>query len=381
MIRFQLPELPPSGDIERYFSRSRDVHWYSNNGPCATLLRERLEQYVGADAHCVPVASATTGLLIALRALVPERTHAREVLMPSFTFVAAAAAVRWCGLEPVFVDVDPQSWHVDAGCLADAIAARGDRVAAVLCCSAFGTPPPSEQRIAWELECGRAGLPLLLDSAAGFGSVTEEGARLGLQGDAEVFSFDAVKPFAVGEGGAVVTRRGELAGRIGQLSNFGFDERRRIVASGGLNAKMSELHAATALATLDRYPQILERRRERAARLRLRIADHGWAFQSACERGTWQFVPVLADDRGARDLVLEHAAGRVELRTYYEPLHQMAQFSECAQADELAVTADLGERIVSLPMANDLSDDAIDEIVDVAGVAARLPELRPDVQA
>jgi dTDP-4-amino-4,6-dideoxygalactose transaminase len=366
MIRFQGPELPSSRDIQRYFSRSCDAGQFSNDGPCARLLRERLEAYVGLGAHCVPVASATAGLLISLRALVPERTRGREVLVPSFTFVAPVAAIRWCGLEPVFVDVDPEGWHVDAGALADAIAARGDRVAAVLCCSAFGTPPPSAQRSAWELECERAELPLLVDSAAGFGAVTEDGARLGLQGNAEVFSFDAVKPFAVGEGGVVVTRSVELAQRIAQLSNFGFDEDRRVVAPGGLNAKLSELHAATALATLDRYPEILEHRRERAARISERLVEHGWTFQGACERGTWQFVPALADDRRERDLVLDRAAGRVELRTYYAPLHQMAQFADQGWAGDLAVTADLGERIVSLPMANELSDDEIDEIVDVA---------------
>lgn len=77
-------------------------------------------------------------------------------------------------------------------------------------------------------------------------------------------------------------------------------------------------------------------------------------------------MPALSADRRERDLVLDRAAGRVELRTYYAPLHQMAQFADHDWAGDLAVTADLGERIVSLPMANELSDDAIDEIVDVA---------------
>src|SRR4051794_39676012 len=112
VVPFQRPQLPTVDAIEGYFAASRAAGWYSNRGPCFELLAARVEELVGA--HAEPVANATLGLALALRAatrkLPPER---REVVVPSFTFVAAAAAILWAGYEPVFVDVDPEGWHAD----------------------------------------------------------------------------------------------------------------------------------------------------------------------------------------------------------------------------------------------------------------------------
>ena len=109
---------------------------------------ERLEAYVGV--RCVPVANATLGLMLALRALVGAGGGRREVLMPSFTFAATINAVLWAGLEPVFVDVEERSWHLDPARLEQALAERAGSAAAVLACSTFGMPPPAARRAAWE---------------------------------------------------------------------------------------------------------------------------------------------------------------------------------------------------------------------------------------
>jgi dTDP-4-amino-4,6-dideoxygalactose transaminase len=115
------------------------------------------------------------------------------------------AAIRSCALLPLFVDVDPVHWHISEVALADAVERHRGELATVLACSAFGTAPEPAVRSAWAEVCHNAGLPLLVDSAAGFGSTDSAGQPLGLQGDAEVFSFHATKPLAAGEGGAVVT--------------------------------------------------------------------------------------------------------------------------------------------------------------------------------
>ena len=359
-IRFQRPSFPSAAAIERYLSAAREERWFSNFGPCCRLLRDRLGQATGCDA--IPVVNATLGLIVAIAAL-RRRTapNAIEALVPSFAFAASAQAAIWNGLEPVFVDVDPEHWHLAPDELERALEERRGKIAVVIALSSFGTPPPPYVRARWESACNETGVPLLVDSAAGFGARAADGTPIGAQGDAEVVSFHAVKPLAVGEGGAVCTRDPELAAEILRLVQFGFDDERRVMRRHGINAKLSEPSAAIALAALDEFPRALEARRDAAASIIERLPP-GFEAQSEHELGTWQFVPVKAPDATRRNAVLASAQGVVELRTYYEPLQSMPAFVTTQRAGDLSTTEDLARRMLSLPMADDLTDAEVDDI-------------------
>ena len=303
--------------------------------------------------------------MIGLRALAADRGDGgRKVLMPSYTFAAVVEAALWAGLEPVFLDVDPTGWHLDPDQLDRGLQVYGDDVAAVLACSTFGTPPPAAQLAAWEALAREANVGLLVDSAAGFGATAGDGQALGHQGDVEVFSFHATKPFAVGEGGLVVTEDEELAERMRRLANFGFEVG---VVNGpvGLNAKLPEWSAATALAVLDGFDAVLSRRRAAARTMIEALTPHGYVAQEGDGSPAWQFVPVLAPEASRRDAVVD-AAERdgIQLRRYFSvPLHQMGAFAGHATVGDLACTEGLAARALSLPMANDLALADVDAIV------------------
>jgi dTDP-4-amino-4,6-dideoxygalactose transaminase len=376
IIRFQRPLLPSASQIDRYLDLSREARWFSNSGPCWCLLRDRLADRVGA--YCVPVASGTLGLMVAIASLTKTSpdSGASGALMPSFTFLATAQAAIWSGFQPRLIDVDPTHWHIDASRLERVLRDhRGDLSLVTAVCT-FGTPPPSETRLRWERACRSAGVPLIFDSAAAFGAVADDGVHIGAQGDIEVVSFHATKPFAIGEGGAVFTRDRALYEKIELAVNFGLRPDRSATTAMGLNAKMSELHAATALAVLDEYDLILESRRDAAAKIRAGT-DPDITWQTGCERSTWQFVPVVFPDADHRRRAERRCEGRVEVRTYYEPLHLMEPFSSYpVLGDGLACTAELCDRVLCLPMANDLSSEevlAISAIVD--------PDPQDDVSA
>src|SRR4051794_3143867 len=94
-VPFQRPSLPALADIDRYFALARAEGWYSNSGPCHDLLVERSRALLG-DRLVVPVASGGIGLIVALRALMPESAGgARQGVLPSVTVPPAAAARRW----------------------------------------------------------------------------------------------------------------------------------------------------------------------------------------------------------------------------------------------------------------------------------------------
>lgn len=373
-VRFQAPALPPMAEIVAYFARSEEERWFSNGGPNAQLLAERVGHYVGNGARAVLVDNATTGLMVALRALAGRPDGQRRyVVVPSYTFVATVNAISWCGFEPLFVDVAARGWHLDPAALAVALDDVRGRVAAVLACSTFGTAPAPADAERWEHVAASFGVPLLVDSAAGFGALDSDGRRLGTRGDAEVFSFHATKPFAIGEGGAITTRSPEIADRCARLANFGFDASRRVNDLIGLNGKLSELHAATGLAAFDHYGEVLAARRFRATQMIGRLGRAGFRPQDGWQGSTFQFVPVLAPTPGTRDLALRIGAERgVELRTYYDtPLHEVGPYRACARSGALGTTTALSRVTLSLPMANDLDDEAVERVVACCEDAAR----------
>jgi dTDP-4-amino-4,6-dideoxygalactose transaminase len=305
--------------------------------------------------------------IAALRRHAPRR--ASLALLPSFAFAGTVQPVIWNGLEPVFVDVDQGHWHLSPHALEQALNDRRGQVAIVIALSSFGTPPAPDVRNRWQDLCRQARVPLLVDSAAGFGAQAADGAAIGSQGDAEVVSFHAVKPLAVGEGGAVFSRSSELVNEIVALAEFGFGEGRSVLHLHGLNAKMSEPCAAIGLAALDEFAEALATRRAIADRMLLELPE-GFRVQDEHQRGTWQFVPVAAPDAATRDAVLETARASVELRTYYEPLHRMPGFTSAIRADDLAVTEELSRRLLSLPMATDLDVTEIEAIVQTLHAGA-----------
>jgi len=356
------PELPSLDEVSVYYRRSEEERRYSNFGPCHELLAERVAEYVGPGARCVPVANCTLGLMVALSAAVEPTPARRLVVTPSYTFLATTHAVAWCGLTPLFADVDPDSWHLSPHALAVALRRHRGEVAAVLACSTFGTAPPIEQRDAWTALCREAGVPLIVDSAAGFGSRAEDGKALGLQGDCEVFSFHATKTMAIGEGGVLVTDREDLELAARRLVNFGLERPQQVASALGLNAKMSEIEAAFALASLDRLEKMLAGRRAAAAAVRAAADGLGLAFQRGSAHSSWPAINVLTEsDIVRRQAIALGAARGIEFRSYYEvPMHRTPLFRASPCVDDLVVTEDLAARALTMPIASELTSAEID---------------------
>ena len=364
-IPFQRPTMPNMESALNYFSRSLEARYFSNGGPCAQLFEVAVAERAGTQ-HAVLVNNATSGLMVAARALFARRRPDGYVIVPSFTFAATAAALEWAGYEPLFCDIDPLNLHLDPAALRNALVLFGDRIAGVLACSTFGVAPPLGVSTAWEELCSQAGVPLLVDSAAGFGSTFESGVSLGRQGNAEVFSFHATKPFAIGEGGAVTSNDGDLVAEIRRLINFGFDDQRVVSGAVGINAKMPEILCAIGLAAMEEFDSVLNVRRS----LSLRIVEGlglDASIQPNLTRAAVQFVPILVDASRRVELLSHLAEAGIEARLYFDPpLHMMPSFSRHA-CGPLQGTNLVAGRVVSLPMFNDMTTEQADEIISIVG--------------
>jgi dTDP-4-amino-4,6-dideoxygalactose transaminase len=367
LIRFQAPSLPSLHEVQPYFAEAERMRWFSNGGPCVTRLERACADALGLQHPGVAVNNATSGLMVALRACLGSPDGERRlVAVPSFTFVASVNAVLWAGFEPVFLDIDADDWQVSESSLARLHDLRGS-LAGVLQCSTFGTAPSSARRASVDAATLPLGVPVVVDSAAGFGAVDENGRPLGDQGDAEVFSFHATKPFAIGEGGLVTSRWGNVLDTVSQLVNFGFDQTRSVPGAPGINGKMPELSAAVGLTVLDGFDRVLAHRRAAAAWLQEQLEPAGITFQAGSAGSTFQFLPVALPTPAARDLLLKMAHdARIEVRAYFDPpMHRFPVFAGHPCAGDLPVTESLAQRIIGLPMANDISAASLERIRDL----------------
>jgi dTDP-4-amino-4,6-dideoxygalactose transaminase len=338
------------------------------NGPTVRELEARAAEYLGVQ-HCVAVASCTAGLMLVLRG----SRLSGDVVLPSFTFSATAHAVAWNGLRPVFADIRPESLLLDPDAAARA---TGMRTSAILATHIYGAPCDVEELAE---VATRNGIRLFFDAAHAFGS--RRGATMvGGFGDAEVFSLSPTKVLIAGEGGIIATNDDILAERcrIGRDYGNPGDYDTRFV---GLNARMSELHAATALASFDDLEERIAERNRLAARYRTVLGGlPGIAFPQVADgdRSVYKDFTVLldADSFGmdADGVAKALAAEGVQTRRYYAPpVHRQRAYRSLAPANgSLPVTDAAAARALTLPLWTGMDDEQIDGV----GVAlARLHAL------
>ena len=350
-VPFVRPDLPTFDEIEPAF-RESFASGILTKGPALARLEAAARTLTGA-ADVVAVSSCSVGLALGLKALrhLQADTNRREVILPSFTFLAAPAAVEWAGYEPVFVECASDTWTVAAAAVAAAVSPR---TAAILACHTFGCPC---DLAALSALADRAGVPLMVDAAHGLGT-TLGGRQVGREGLAQVFSMSPTKLVVAGEGGLVATSSPAFAGLLRELREYGNDGDYDC-SLAGLNGRLPELSAALGLASLSRLPAVVARRQAAAdAYLDVLHGTPGLGFQviPAAATSSWKDFSITIDPDAfgaGRDAVRGRLAERgIDTRAYYSPpCHRMPAFSRHHRADHaLVVTDALAACSLSLPM-------------------------------
>lgn len=251
MIHVTKTYLPP---LEDYVTRLKDVWdggYLTNNGPLIKRLAGDIAEFLGVS-HLELVANGTLAIQLAIKAL----GLLGEVITTPYSYVATTNAILWEGCTPVFVDIDPETFCISPDLIEAAIT---ERTTAILATHVYGYPCDVVriQQIA-----DRHGLKVIYDAAHAFG-VRLNGESLLHHGDCSTLSFHATKLFHTAEGGAVVCKDESVANRCFLMSRFGHVGEDDYLDLG-INAKMSELHAAMGLAVLPMVPEIIAARRDRS---------------------------------------------------------------------------------------------------------------------
>jgi dTDP-4-amino-4,6-dideoxygalactose transaminase len=339
------PMLPAAERLLPYLKQIDTARIYSNFGPLARSFERRLAAHFDLPETAVlTVANATLGLALAL--LAQQVRPGTLCVLPGWTFIASAHAVRLAGLVPYFVDVDARTWAMDAASIPDLIAGAPAQVGAVMPVVPFGQPIDLP---AWDRFRASTGIPVVIDAAAGFDSLLPSESPA-------VVSLHATKTLGVGEGGFVVSTDQSLIKEIQTRANFGFSKGRTAVVPA-MNAKLSEYHAAVGLAALDEWPHARAEWAAVAGAYRRALPESNRVrFQSGFGEGWVSSTCNLsfADDAAAQvERVLANA--RIDSRSWWGRGAHVHPATAACPRSPLPATERLLRSTVGVPLFRDMT--------------------------
>jgi dTDP-4-amino-4,6-dideoxygalactose transaminase len=311
-------------------------------GPEVTALEEEFASYCGAK-HGVAVNSGTSALHLAL--LAAGIQPGDEVITVPFTFYATIAAIGYAGAVPVYVDIDPMTFNIDAGKIEAAITAR---TRAILLVHLYGQCADMDPI----LEIARRHKLIVIEDAAQAHGAEYRGRRAGGIGDIGCFSFYPTKNLgAAGEGGMLTTNNPEYAHTAALLRSWGEEQRYRPRLKG-YNYRLPAIQAAILRVKLRRLEHWIEARRVLAAEYDRLLEDSSVTRPQATpdSRHVYCLYTIRASDRDGLQRSLE-AAGIQTAVHYPLPIHLMPAYADARyKTGDFPVAEACAGSVLSLPL-------------------------------
>jgi perosamine synthetase len=334
-------------------------------GPKMEEFEDLVCRYVG-QSFGIAVSSGTAGLHLCIRAL--GIGTGDEIIVPSFTFVAAANAVRYEGATPVFVDIEPRCLNLDPSLVEAAITPR---TRAIIVVHTFGCPADMEPI----LEIARRHRLRVIEDACEAIGATYQGRPVGSFGDAAVFAFYPNKQITTGEGGMVITSDPQLAREMRAMRNHGRYESDEWHQHSilGYNYRLSEINCALGCAQMRRIREILALRARVARRYDALLRDSPALVLPPLDipaiRLSWfVYVVRLAEhfSQDQRDAVVGmlHERG-IGCGRYFAPIHTQPAYRDLPLRQALPVTESISRRTLALPFFNRLDDERAGRVTQV----------------
>jgi perosamine synthetase len=327
-------------------------------------FEDLVSRYVGQE-YGIAVSSGTAGLHLCVRAL--GIGPGDEVLVPSFTFIAAANAVRYEGAVPVFVDIESRYLNIDPDRIEAAITPRTRAIIAV---HTFGCPADMDAILDI---ANRYHLRVIEDACEAIGA-KYRGQTVGTFGDAAVFAFYPNKQITTGEGGLVVTRDPLLAREIRAMRNHGRFETDEWHQHSilGYNYRLSEINCALGCAQIRRIEDILALRDRVARKYEEELRDLSSLVLPPTEldggRPSWFVYVVRLESHfrmNQRDSIaheLKHQG--IGCGRYFAPIHTQPAYAGQPSWQPLPITEFVSQRTLALPFFSRLDDERICRVTE-----------------
>jgi dTDP-4-amino-4,6-dideoxygalactose transaminase len=352
-IRVTKSFLPPFEEFEHRIKKLWDSGHLTNHGTNILELEDGLRKHLEQE-HLWAVANGTLALQIAFKALDLQG----EVITTPFSYVATVSSLVWEGLTPVFVDINTQDFCIDPSKIEAEIT---DNTSAILATHVYGHPCDVE---AIEKIANKHNLKVIYDAAHAFG-IEINGKSILDYGDVSTLSFHATKVFHSAEGGAVVTPHADVSHKMMYLRNFGHNGEEEFWGLG-VNAKVSEFHAAMGNCVLPYMGQITAERKRVIERYDAELANLNQAYRFRVDKTVtfnYSYYPFLIESEELL-LQLRDALNAEDIhprRYFYPSLNKLPYLPKT----EMPIAEDVSRRMLCLPLYTQLTNDEIDRIIRI----------------
>lgn len=373
MIPLAVPNL--IGNEKRYLANCIDTTFVSSVGEYVSKFEEMVADATGS-VSAVATSSGTTGLHAMLRAV--GARHGDLVIVPAFTFIASANAVRHCGADPWLMDIETGSWCLNPEMIEAELKkccewrkgglyhrGRNQRVAALMPVYTLGNIPDMD---AFRSIADAYGLPLVADAACAIGA-TYRDRSLGSLADLSVLSFNGNKTVTCGGGGAVVGNDGGLLNHVRHLTttarvwpDYDFDE-------VGFNYRMTNVQAAVGVAQMERLSSFISAKRKVHQYYEMELGElteRGINCFPITEGSSCWFSGIVLPEgenleatKSVCTLLKEEG---IEARTFWKPVHLQKPYRKCPRSD-VSVAERLWQRIITLPCSTNITQEELLRVI------------------
>ncbi|WP_375436384.1 DegT/DnrJ/EryC1/StrS family aminotransferase [uncultured Hymenobacter sp.] len=353
--------LPPLEEYVSYLTGIWERNRLTNNGPLLLELEDQLSAYL--DGSYVQFTSNGT---IALQLAIQALNLTGEIVTTPFSYVATTSVILWENCKPVFVDIEENTFCLDANKIEAAITPR---TCAILATHVYGYPCDV---VKIEEIAQRHQLKVIYDGAHAFGTKVA-GRSLLNYGDLTACSFHATKLFHTGEGGALIAHTVEMSKKIGLLKSFGhFGDNHMLL---GINGKNSEFHAALGLCMLPRVAELIATRAQLYQLYHHELAGLALRYPvmpAGIEYNYAYFPVVFESEAQLLDIKQLLAENEIDARRYFFPsLNQLPY----APGESCPISEDIAVRVLCLPFYPQLPPVQVRRIAGLvrAGMTRKQP--------
>ena len=347
------PFMPPFDEYTKLVRRAFDSEEFTNHGGLLTELEKKLEDYLKLDGlQCV--TSATTGLQMAIKALGIEAGS--EIITAPFSYVATTTAILAEKCVPVYADIEPDNFNLDADKIEPLIT---EKTKAIMPVHIFGYPCNTEKI---EEIAKKYNLKVIYDAAHAFGA-RYKGKSILEYGDISVVSMQESKLFHTVEGGIIYSKDKTLMEKINLLKQCGHIDDNFI--TDGFNARLSELHAAMGLANIKYIDNIIEKRKKLCEIYDRRLANYvKLPKKQATLEYKYPYYVIVLKSVEEKDNVMNTLCenGIYPWHCYYPTLNTLPYLKT---RQSCPVAEDVCARILQMPLYYQLETKDIERVCDV----------------
>lgn len=359
MINVTRSDVPKLDEYLIYLEKIWENRWLTNDGDLLRLLEADLKKFLKIR-NIVLVSNGTLAIQLALRSLEIRG----DVITTPFTFAATTNSILWEGLNPVFADINMDTFNIDPNDVKKKITKD---TKAILAVHVYGNPCEVKelQEIADDND-----LKLIYDAAHAFG-VEYNGESLLNHGEISTLSFHATKVFNTIEGGALVVQDEDIFEKLRLMRNHGIQSEEEVCLLG-INAKMNEFQAAMGICNLKNFEANVLLRSDLYYQYKQNLGDlDNIKFQKViASKYNYAYMPICFENGDIRNKVYSELKKEgIHTRKYFYPLTINYDYLKedkyrFLKKYKLDVALDISERILCLPLYPDLDKDLVDKITD-----------------